>query len=101
MRISATRSLAMTASFRRSSGRRDDGAPPQAKLSFILTRPLGATLGDILTKTREQGGLDLGTIGSSIVLAVFLVACIFFLTRNRSQGKMQQISDARCQSGGG
>jgi uncharacterized membrane-anchored protein len=70
-------------------------------LAFILTRPLGATLGDILTKTREQGGLDLGTIGSSIVLGIFLVACIYFMTRNRSQGKLQQIPDARCQSGGG
>jgi uncharacterized membrane-anchored protein len=55
-------------------------------LAFILTRPLGATLGDILTKTREQGGLDLGTIGSSIVLGIFLVVCIFFASRNRSQG---------------
>jgi uncharacterized membrane-anchored protein len=70
-------------------------------LAFILTRPLGATLGDILTKTREQGGLDLGTIGSSIVLGIFLVACIFFLTRNRPQGKVRQIPDAQCQSGGG
>jgi uncharacterized membrane-anchored protein len=70
-------------------------------LAFILTRPLGATLGDILTKTREQGGLDLGTIGSSIALGIFLVACIYFMTRNRSQGKLQQISDAQYQSGGG
>jgi uncharacterized membrane-anchored protein len=70
-------------------------------LAFILTRPLGATLGDILTKTHEQGGLDLGTIGSSIVLGAFLVACILFLTRNRPQGKVRQISDARCESGAG
>jgi uncharacterized membrane-anchored protein len=61
-------------------------------LAFILTRPLGATLGDILTKTHEQGGLDLGTIGSSIVLGVFLIACIFLAGRNRSQEKVQQIS---------
>jgi uncharacterized membrane-anchored protein len=67
-------------------------------LAFVLTRPLGATLGDILTKTHEQGGLDLGTIGSSIVLGVFLAACIFFVARNRPQGKVQQISDAGCQS---
>ncbi len=54
-------------------------------LAFILTRPLGATLGDILTKTHQQGGLDLGTIGSSAVLAVFLVAAILWANRNRSQ----------------
>ena len=61
-------------------------------LAFILTRPLGATLGDILTKTHAQGGLDLGTIGSSIVLGIFLVVCIYFMGRNRSPGKDQQIS---------
>src|ERR1700730_9244871 len=61
-------------------------------LAFILTRPLGATLGDILTKTHEQGGLDLGTIGSSIVLGVFLVVCIIFAGRNRSRERVQQIS---------
>jgi uncharacterized membrane-anchored protein len=64
-------------------------------LAFILTRPLGATLGDILTKTHEQGGLDLGTIGSSTVLGVFLVAGIFLMNRNRSQERAQQISGAR------
>jgi uncharacterized membrane-anchored protein len=73
-------------------------------LAFILTRPLGATLGDILTKTNEQGGLDLGTIGSSIVLGFFLVACTLFLARNhaqekrRSQERAQQISAPRLES---
>ena len=64
-------------------------------LAFIMTRPLGATLGDILTKTHEQGGLDLGTIGSSAVLAVFLVGSILLLGGNRREAKIQQISRAR------
>jgi uncharacterized membrane-anchored protein len=67
-------------------------------LAFILTRPLGATLGDILTKTHEQGGLDLGTIGSSSVLGVFLVVCVFLMNRNRPPERVQQISDARCET---
>ncbi len=46
--------------------------------AFVLTRPFGATMGDLLTKTREQGGLGFGTIGSSIVLAVVLVAVILW-----------------------
>jgi uncharacterized membrane-anchored protein len=37
-------------------------------IAFVLTRPFGATLGDILTKSHAKGGLDFGTIGSSIVL---------------------------------
>lgn len=44
--------------------------------AFILTRPFGATFGDLLTKTREKGGLDLGTKGSSLVLASILVALV-------------------------
>jgi uncharacterized membrane-anchored protein len=49
-------------------------------LAFVLTRPFGATLGDVLTKTHEKGGLGFGTIGSSIVLLSILVACIIFTT---------------------
>src|ERR1700757_274993 len=37
--------------------------------AFILTRPLGATLGDLLTKPRENGGLNLSRITSSLVIA--------------------------------
>lgn len=44
--------------------------------AFILTRPLGATLGDILTKPLDHGGLNLDRIQSSIVLAAFMTACI-------------------------
>jgi uncharacterized membrane-anchored protein len=44
--------------------------------AFILTRPLGATLGDILTKPLSHGGLDLDRIESSLALAAFMVACV-------------------------
>jgi uncharacterized membrane-anchored protein len=52
-------------------------------LAFVLTRPLGATLGDILTKTHDKGGLDLGTIGSSLVLAAVLVGFILMTGRRQ------------------
>ena len=55
-------------------------------LAFILTRPLGATLGDLLTKTHAKGGLDLGTIGSSLVLACFLAGCILVTSRRPPDG---------------
>ena len=45
-------------------------------VAFVLTRPFGATLGDFLTKPHEKGGLDFGTVGSSLVLAGILVAMI-------------------------
>ena len=50
-------------------------------LAFVLTRPLGATLGDTLTKTHAQGGLNLGTLPSSLVLAIAMVALVFVAAR--------------------
>jgi len=47
--------------------------------AFILTRPLGATVGDLLTKPTGDGGLDLGRVISSAVIAVFIIACILIL----------------------
>jgi uncharacterized membrane-anchored protein len=44
--------------------------------AFILTRPLGATLGDTLTKPVAHGGLNLDRIESSLALAAFMAACI-------------------------
>lgn len=43
-------------------------------LAFVLTRPFGATAGDLLTKPAAKGGLDLGTAGSSAVLLAVLFA---------------------------
>jgi uncharacterized membrane-anchored protein len=45
-------------------------------IAFVLTRPFGATVGDVLTKAREKGGLALGTFGSSAVLFAILVAFV-------------------------
>lgn len=47
--------------------------------AFILTRPLGATLGDLLDKPHSHGGLALGRFDASGVIAVFIVACILLL----------------------
>ncbi len=45
-------------------------------LAFVLTRPFGATFGDLLTKPIEKGGLNFGTIGSSAILFTILVVLI-------------------------
>jgi uncharacterized membrane-anchored protein len=47
--------------------------------AFILTRPLGATLGDLLTKPVADGGLNLSRIESSLVIALVIVGCILVL----------------------
>jgi uncharacterized membrane-anchored protein len=48
--------------------------------AFVLTRPFGAQLGDVLTKAHEQGGLELGTAGSSAVLASVLALLVVHAT---------------------
>lgn len=52
--------------------------------AFVLTRPLGATAGDLLTKTPEKGGLGFGTIGSSAVLATVLVLFVLWSIRRNA-----------------
>ncbi|MFB7333080.1 hypothetical protein ACFC00_15680 [Streptomyces adustus] len=47
-------------------------------IAFVLTRPLGATAGDFLTKPAAKGGLDLGTAGSSAVLLAVLLGLMAY-----------------------
>jgi uncharacterized membrane-anchored protein len=47
--------------------------------AFILTRPLGATLGDLLDKPVADGGLAFGRFYASAILAAVIVACILLL----------------------
>ena len=49
--------------------------------AFILTRPLGATVGDFLDKPRANGGLALDRFTASAVLAAFMIACLFAFTQ--------------------
>lgn len=54
-------------------------ALPQAVLfwaAYVLTRPLGATLGDTLTKPHAQGGFELGRIAASVVIAAAMVVLV-------------------------
>jgi len=45
-------------------------------VAFVLTRPFGATFGDFLTKPVQKGGINLGTVASSIFICVILVFAI-------------------------
>lgn len=47
--------------------------------AFVLTRPLGAVVGDFLDKPLSAGGLDLSRFGASAVLLAFIVACVIFV----------------------
>ena len=47
--------------------------------AFILTRPLGATVGDFLDKPVSDGGLALSRPLASTVLAIFILGCLLVL----------------------
>lgn len=47
-------------------------------LAFVLTRPFGATFGDLLTKPIAKGGLNFGTAGSSLFLVIVLGLFVFY-----------------------
>ena len=48
-------------------------------VAFVLTRPFGATFGDLLTKPAAAGGLGFGTVGSSAILACLLAGFIIYM----------------------
>jgi uncharacterized membrane-anchored protein len=47
--------------------------------AFILTRPLGATLGDLLDKPLDSGGLAFSRFYASAILAAVIIGCVAFL----------------------
>ena len=49
-------------------------------LAYILTRPLGASLGDLLSQSRPNGGFGLGTVGTSLVFLVVITSLVAFLS---------------------
>jgi len=53
--------------------------------AFVLTRPLGATVGDFLDKPLDHGGLALSRYVASAVLAVLIVTCVALLPRRAGQ----------------
>lgn len=65
--------------------------------AFVLTRPFGATFGDVLARGHDEGGLGFGPGGSSAVLAAILVAMIVWTTR-RSASPSAVTSDEKARS---
>ena len=50
-----------------------------------MTRPLGATLGDLLDKPLSAGGLNLSRLYASLVLLAFMAACIYFIPQRAAR----------------
>jgi len=52
-------------------------------LAYILTRPLGANIGDFLASPKSDGGLALGTLGTSVIFLGTILAVVVYLTVTR------------------
>jgi uncharacterized membrane-anchored protein len=52
-------------------------------LAYILTRPLGANIGDFLASPKADGGLGLGTLGTSVLFLGTILAVVVYLTITR------------------
>ncbi len=52
-------------------------------IAYILTRPLGASIGDELSQARADGGLGFGTTVTSIIFLLTILAVVVYLTRTK------------------
>jgi uncharacterized membrane-anchored protein len=63
-------------------------------IAYIFTRPLGASLGDLLSQARTYGGLGFGTAVTSAVFLVVIIGLVIFMTRAQSAASVQHKSRA-------
>ena len=62
-------------------------------LAYILTRPLGASLGDLLSQSRTYGGLGMGTIVTSIGFLVVIVGLVAFVSVSSNRRVSDTVTD--------
>jgi uncharacterized membrane-anchored protein len=63
-------------------------------LAYILTRPLGASMGDLLAKPGIAGGLGWGTVTTSLVFLGVILLLVTYLTISRSDQIVREAADA-------
>ena len=60
-------------------------------IAFVFTRPFGATFGDFLTKPRDNGGMDLGTLPASLI-SIVLISILIYISHKKHHQKMMKES---------
>ena len=53
-------------------------------LAYIMTRPLGASIGDWLSQAKDDGGLGLGTTNTSLIFLALILALVVYLTISKA-----------------
>jgi uncharacterized membrane-anchored protein len=67
-------------------------------LAYILTRPLGASLGDLLSQPLEYGGLGLGTIVTSLIFLGIIAATVAYMSVANRGGELIEPADPLLQA---
>jgi uncharacterized membrane-anchored protein len=67
-------------------------------LAYILTRPLGASIGDYMSQPTKDGGLGLGTTVTSVIFLGTILALVIFLTVTRRDVIEQDAADPHARS---
>ena len=57
-------------------------------LAYILTRPLGASIGDLLSQSAKNGGYGLGTVGTSIIFLCIITSLIIYLSLKQKKAAL-------------
>jgi uncharacterized membrane-anchored protein len=60
-------------------------------IAYILTRPLGASIGDLLSQPRTNGGLGWGTIGTSMVFLSIISSLVISLSLNQKKPALSSV----------
>jgi uncharacterized membrane-anchored protein len=68
-------------------------------IAYILTRPLGASIGDFLSQPRKDGGQGLGTIATSCIFLAAILALVVYLTRTRRDLEAVELDPAEAEAG--
>ena len=58
-------------------------------LAYILTRPLGASLGDLMSQARGYGGLGFGTSYTSLGFLAVIVALVIYVSFDDNRARRQ------------
>ena len=72
-------------------------------LVYIMTRPLGASIGDLLSQTREHGGLGLGATWTSVIFVAGIIGTVAYLSitkRDVVAGSKAEQNDGSKEKGG-
>ena len=62
-------------------------------VAYVLTRPLGASLGDLLSQPKDAGGLGLGTTATSFLFLAAILALVTYLTVSKRDVSAEPAED--------